>query len=46
MAERFRAQTGQGIVEIWVYQRSTVDAQVLSRLLRFFWYRNSRMPCR
>jgi uncharacterized membrane protein YbhN (UPF0104 family) len=44
MAERFEAQTDRGSVEIWVYQRSTVDSQVLSRLLRFLWYRNSRMP--
>ncbi|EWT01603.1 hypothetical protein N865_09755 [Intrasporangium oryzae NRRL B-24470] len=44
MAERFHAQSDSGSVEIWVYQRSTVDAQVLSRLLRFLWYRSSRMP--
>lgn len=44
MAERFLAGTEAGDVEIWVYQRSTVDAEVLSRLLRFLWYRNSRMP--
>ncbi len=44
MAELFDAQTDHGRVEIWVYQRSTVDTQVLSRLLRFLWYRNSRMP--
>ena len=44
MAERFHARTELGGVEIWVYQRSTVDTQVLSRLLRFLWYRNSRMP--
>lgn len=44
MAERFVAGTDAGDVEIWVYQRSTVDAEVLSRLVRFLWYRNSRMP--
>ncbi|MGW5237845.1 lysylphosphatidylglycerol synthase transmembrane domain-containing protein [Monashia sp. NPDC004114] len=44
MAERFHARADVGSVEIWVYQRSTVDTQVLSRLLRFLWYRNARMP--
>jgi uncharacterized membrane protein YbhN (UPF0104 family) len=44
MAERFLARADGGDVEIWVYQRSTVDAELLSRLLRFLWYRNSRMP--
>jgi uncharacterized membrane protein YbhN (UPF0104 family) len=44
MAEQFHARSDHGGVEIWVYQRSTVDTQVLSRLLRFLWYRNSRMP--
>ncbi|MGV1008040.1 MAG: lysylphosphatidylglycerol synthase transmembrane domain-containing protein [Dermatophilaceae bacterium] len=43
-AERFRGRTDSGMVEVWVYQRGTVDTQVMSGLLRFLWYRNSRMP--
>ena len=44
VAERFLGRTPTGAVEIWVYQRSSVDTQLLARLLRFFWYRNARMP--
>lgn len=44
VAARFLSRTPSGTVETWIYQRSTVDTQLLARLLRFFWFRNARMP--
>lgn len=44
VAVRFLGRTPTGSVETWVYQRSTVDTQLLARLVRFLWFRNARMP--